>query len=69
MGHELTTDRYPLITSQTGYPLRHAASSYLSRRLHFIFNGETLLCLNDVLYNKTNKPLLCIRNELVDFQF
>ena len=26
MGLELTTDRYPPITSQTRYPLRHAAS-------------------------------------------
>ena len=24
MGLELTTDMYPPITSQTGYPLRHA---------------------------------------------
>ena len=26
MGLELTTDRYPPITSQTRYPLRHAAA-------------------------------------------
>ena len=26
MGLELTTDKYPPITSQTRYPLRHAAS-------------------------------------------
>ena len=29
MGLELTTDRYPPITSQMRYPLRHAASTYL----------------------------------------
>ena len=29
MGLELTTDRYPPITSQTRYPLRHAASSHV----------------------------------------
>ena len=28
MGLELTTDRYPPITSQTRYPLRHAVSMY-----------------------------------------
>ena len=27
MGLELSTDRYPPITSQTRYPLRHAASA------------------------------------------
>ena len=29
MGLELTTDRYPLITSQARYPLRHAASGVI----------------------------------------
>ena len=29
MGLELTTDRYPPITNQTRYPLRHAASDLL----------------------------------------
>ena len=33
MGLELTTDRYPLITSQTRYPLRHAASC---QRMHVV---------------------------------
>ena len=28
MGLELTTDKYPPITSQTRYPLRHAASNF-----------------------------------------
>jgi len=28
MGLELTTDKYPPITSQTRYPLLHAASKY-----------------------------------------
>ena len=28
IGLELTTDRYPAITSQTRYPLRHAASYF-----------------------------------------
>ena len=33
MGLELTTDRYPPITSQTRYPLRHAASFYLKNEM------------------------------------
>ena len=30
MGLELTTDKYPPITSQTRYPLRHAASNLVA---------------------------------------
>ena len=39
MGLELTTDKYPPITSQTHYPLRHAASTKS-------FDWISVACLN-----------------------
>ena len=45
MGLELTTDRYPPITSQTRYPLRHAASVSYKRIMYTLGCGVNNLQL------------------------
>ena len=59
MGLELTTDRYPPITSQTRYPLRHAASKFI-----FIY-VDAITCLtahiNHVLLTRVS--FVFIQNE------
>ena len=46
MGLELTTDRDPPITSQTRYPLRHAASYSVTSTVSFVSlkNGIYFVC-------------------------
>ena len=60
MGLELTTDKYPPITSQTRYPLRHAASRV---RLVFhlkMFTNSKVVDGKKILYQYL--PTLCTLN-------
>ena len=51
MGLELTTDRYLPITSQTRYPLRHAASTmYMLFMILSDFMYMLFMILSDFMY-------------------
>ena len=52
MGLELMSDRYPLITSQTRYPLRHAASC-------LVFQSYALLLLVLLVFLHVTLSVLC----------
>ena len=53
MGLKLTTDRYPPITRQTCYPLRHAASCF-----HYTFiNLKSVNLL--LIYIQLRAELMC----------
>ena len=45
MGLDLTTDKYPPITSQTRYPLRHAAIPTAPRRLLYVLTLVWLITI------------------------
>ena len=59
IGLELTTDRYPLITSQTRYPLRHIASSLL-----VLVFASSVYCKYVSLYNYTTILILYILHDV-----
>ena len=60
MGLELMTDKYPSITSQTRYPLRHAASMYVfnngshTKDMLSLLLIQTLLKTIQILHSSTN---------------
>ena len=68
MGLELTTDRYPPITSQTRYPLPHAASSCTYQLLKHVYNlltGVIVLKTRSFIKVKLRNDTNCIRNNYV----
>ena len=60
MGLELTTDKYPPITSQTRYPLRHAASSLV------VYNTSRLPTISKPIFiKKIDLSLAAVGNQLI----
>ena len=67
MGLELTSDKYPPITSQTRYPLRHAASASIDIKVwHYVCGGGVVKLPEKLIKNAKQKHFLGIN---VPFSF